>query len=198
MTKLKTKPKFFKTPNDLRKWFEKNHNKSDEQWIGYYKKHTGKQSITWSESVDQAICFGWIDGLRKSIDDESYMIRFTPRKPDSNWSAVNIKKVEKLEKLGLMKREGLEAYKKKKANKSKVYSYEQKEVSLEKKYEEIFKKNKKAWNFFTKKLAPSYKKVSTRWVMSAKREETRMNRLKILIDSSAKEEKIPQLTQFKK
>lgn len=188
-------PKFFKTQNDMRNWFEKNHKKLDEQWIGFYKKHTGKQSITWSESVDQAICFGWIDGLRKSIDDESYMIRFTPRKPDSNWSAVNIKKVEELTKLGLMKPEGIEAFKKKKDHKSKIYSYEQKEVKLDKKLEDIFKKNKKAWNFFNKKLAPSYRKVSIRWVMSAKREETRMNRLKILIDSSSKEETIPGLTK---
>lgn len=188
-------PKFFKTQNDLRNWFEKNHKKLDGQWIGFYKKHTGKQSITWSESVDQAICFGWIDGLRKSIDDESYMIRFTPRKPDSNWSAVNITKVEELTKLGLMKPEGIEAFKKKKDHKSKIYSYEQKEVKLDKKLEDIFKKNKKAWNFFNKKLAPSYRKVSIRWVMSAKREETRMNRLKILIDSSSKEETIPGLSK---
>jgi len=185
-------PKFFRTPNDLRKWFEKNHNKSTEQWIGYFKKHTGKQSITWSESVDQAICFGWIDGLRKSIDDESYMIRFTPRKPNSNWSAVNIKKVEKLKKLGLMKLEGIEAFKNMES-KTSEYSYDQNEIQLTKEYESILKKNKKAWEFFYKKLAPSYRKVSIRWVMSAKQEKTQLRRLKILIDSSAKEQKISQL-----
>lgn len=186
-------PIFFETQSDLRKWFEKNHKKLNEQWIGYYKKHTGKASITWSESVDQAICFGWIDGLRKSIDDESYMIRFTPRKPNSNWSAVNIKKVEKLQKLGLMKLEGMTAYKRKKERKSKQYSYEQKDVELSKEYEAVFKKNKKAWQYFDKKLAPSYKRISIRWVMSAKQEKTRVKRLQILIDSSSKEEKIPQL-----
>ena len=191
-------PKFFKTQKDLRKWFEKNYKKLDEQWIGYYKKNTGKESITWSESVDEALCFGWIDGLRKSIDDESYMIRFTPRKPNSNWSRVNINKVDRLTELGLMKPEGLEAFKKEKDYKSKTYAYEQDVVKLDKKYEDKIKANKKAWEFFTYKLAPSYKKVTKRWIMSAKREETRLSRLKILIDSSAKEELIPQLAKYKK
>ena len=151
-----SKPKFFKTPNDLRKWFEKNHDGLNEQWIGYFKKNSCRQSITWSESVDEAICFGWIDGLRKSIDEEKYMIRFTPRKPNSNWSAVNIKKVEKLKKLGLMKEEGLEAYKRRKDHKSKIYSYEKDVVNLDKNYEDIFRKNGKAWQFFDNKLAPSH------------------------------------------
>ena len=192
------KPKFFKTQKDLRTWFEKNYKNSKEQWIGFYKKGTGKPSITWPESVDEALCFGWIDGLRKSIDNESYMIRFTPRKPGSNWSRVNINKVEKLKKLGLMKPEGLKAYENKKDNKSEIYAYEQDKVSLDKKYEDVFKKNKKAWHYFSKELAPSYKKVTTRWVMSAKREETRLSRLKILIESSAKGELIPQMSKYKK
>lgn len=186
-------PKFFKTKKELRKWFEKNHNKLNEVWIGYYKIATGKKSITWSESVDEAICFGWIDGLRKSIDEESYMIRFTPRKPSSNWSAVNIEKVKILTKLSLMKPEGIRAYKKRKSHKSKVYTYEQESDQLEKRFEKIFKKNKKAWQFFNEKLAPSYKKTSIRWVMSAKQETTRLKRLEILIDSSGKHEKIPLL-----
>ncbi|KUG25125.1 hypothetical protein ASZ90_005056 [hydrocarbon metagenome] len=188
-------PKFFKTQKDLRSWFEKNHKKIDEMWIGYYKKATGKQSITWSESVDEAICFGWIDGIRKSINDESYMIRFTPRKPKSNWSAVNIEKVKNLTKLGLMKPEGIEAYGRRQEHKSKIYSYEQKVVQLDKSLEGKFKKNKKAWQFFTKKLAPSYRKISIRWVMSAKQEKTRLKRLDILIASSAKGEKIPLLVK---
>jgi len=188
-------PKFFKTQKELRKWFEKNHNKKDEMWIGYFKIATGKQSITWSESVDEAICFGWIDGIRKSINDESYMIRFTPRKPRSNWSAVNIEKVKKLSRLGLMKPEGIEAYGRRKEHKSKIYSYEQKDVQLDKSFDEKFKKNKKAWQFFTKKLAPSYRKISIRWVMSAKQEKTRLKRLDILIASSAKGEKIPLLVR---
>lgn len=191
-------PRFFKTQQELRNWFEKNYKKLDEQWIGYYKKHSGKQSITWSESVDQAICFGWIDGIRKSIDEESYMIRFTPRKPNSIWSAVNIEKVNKLTEFGLMKPEGIEAYKRRKLDKSKVYSYEQENVQLEKSYEEIFKKKRKAWQFFTKELASSYRKTSIRWVMSAKQEKTKLNRLQILIESSAKGETIPLLAKYKK
>ncbi len=188
-------PKFFKTQKDLRSWFEKNHNTLDEIWIGYYKIATGKQSITWSESVDEAICFGWIDGIRKSINDISYMIRFTPRKPNSNWSAVNIEKVKRLTKLELMKPEGIEAYKRRQEHKSKIYSYEQKVVQLEKSYKVKFKENKKAWQFFNEKLAPSYRKTSIRWVMSARQEKTRIKRLEILIASSAKGEKIPLLVR---
>jgi uncharacterized protein YdeI (YjbR/CyaY-like superfamily) len=100
------RPRFFPSQLDFRKWLEKNHNKETELIVGFYKVGTGKPSLTWSQSVDQALCFGWIDGIRKSIDNESYCIRFTPRKPSSNWSAINIKKVEELTKLGLMKPEG--------------------------------------------------------------------------------------------
>lgn len=117
-------PLFFKNKNELRKWFDKNHNLLTEQWIGYYKVNSGKESVTWSESVDEALCFGWIDGIRKSIDDKSYKIRFTPRKPSSSWSAVNISKIEKLTQLGLMKPEGISVFNKRKDNKSKLYSYE--------------------------------------------------------------------------
>jgi len=189
---------FFKTKKDLRKWFEKNHNKLTEQWIGFYKTASGKQSITWSESVDEALCFGWIDGIRKSIDEKSYMIRFTPRKPNSAWSAVNIKKIEELTKLGLMKPEGVAAFNKMKNSNSKIYTYEQKEIVLDKKYESIIKANKKAWKYFDEQLAPSYKKISIKWVMSAKQEATRLSRLKILIDSSANGEKIPGFVKYKK
>lgn len=191
-------PKFFKTQNALRNWFEKNYKKLEEQWIGFYKKGTGRESITWSESVDEALCFGWIDGLRKSIDDESYMIRFTPRKPGSNWSRVNINKVSKLKKQGLMKKEGLEAFSKRQESKSAVYTYEREGVELAPKYLKELKSNKKAWEYFNKNVAPSYKKLTRRWVMSAKREETRIKRLRILIDSSAKGELIPQISKYKK
>lgn len=191
-------PEFFKSKKDLRKWFEKNHNKLTEQWIGFYKTASGRQSITWSESVDEALCFGWIDGIRKSIDEKSYMIRFTPRKPNSAWSAVNIKKIEELTKLGLMKPEGVAAFNKMKNSNSKIYTYEQKEIVLDKKYESIIKANKKAWKYFDEQLAPSYKKISIKWVMSAKQEATRLSRLKILIDSSANGEKIPGFVKYKK
>lgn len=185
-------PIFFSTPEDFRKWLEKHHEKEELLWVGYYKKATGIPSMTWSESVDQALCFGWIDGLRKSVDNKRYKIRFTPRRPTSNWSAVNIKKMEALTKAGLMRPEGLAAYAKRKAEKSKIYSYEQDEVVLDPAYKSKIKAHPKAWQYFDQ-LAPSYKKASIRWVMSAKREETRLRRLRILIESSEGQQKIPQL-----
>lgn len=142
--------------------------------------------------MDQALCYGWIDGLRKSVDDQRYKIRFTPRRPDSNWSAVNIKKMKELTEKGLMQPAGLAIYEKRTENKSEVYSYEQKKVKLDPAFEAKIKANPKAWAFY-EALAPSYKKASIRWVMSAKRAETRQRRLKILIQSSEEQQKIPQL-----
>ena len=191
------KPIFFKNQNELRKWFEKNYNKKKEIWIGFYKKDSGKANFTWSQSVDQAICFGWIDGIRKSIDEESYMIRFTPRNPRSNWSAVNIKKVKELTKLNLMHPAGIEAFQKREEKRSEVYSFEQNKVKLNSNYELQFKLNKTAWKFF-QSLPPSTKKPSIWWVMSAKREETQLRRLNVLIKSSEKKEKIPPLIISKK
>ena len=170
---LKNQLIFFPTQKNLRKWFEKNHKKEKELFVGYYKLSSGKPSITWSQSVDEALCFGWIDSIRKSIDEESYCNRFTPRNPKSNWSAINIKKVEELTKLGLMKPEGLHAFSLRKENNSKIYSYENPTVSFDKSYEKKFKTNKEAWTFF-QLTAPSYQKITTRWVMSAKQETTRL------------------------
>jgi uncharacterized protein YdeI (YjbR/CyaY-like superfamily) len=191
------KPKFFKDQKELRTWFEKNHDKKKEIWVGFYKKDSGKANFTWSQSVDQALCFGWIDGIRKSIDEESYMIRFTPRNPKSNWSAINIKKINELTKLGLMLPSGIEAFKKREDKRSEVYSFEQNKVKLSKKYELKFKSNKEAWKFF-QSLPPSTKKPSIWWVMSAKKEETQLRRLEILIKSSEKQAKIPPLRIGKK
>ena len=191
------KPTFIKNQKELRKWFEKNHDKEKEIWVGFYKKDSGKANYTWSQSVDQALCFGWIDGIRKSIDEDSYMIRFTPRNPKSNWSAINIKKIKELTKLGLMVPAGVEVFKKREAKRSEVYSFEQNKVELSKKYELKFKSNKKAWKFF-QSLPPSTKKPSIWWVMSAKKEETQLRRLDVLIKSSEKEEKIPPLRLGKK
>jgi uncharacterized protein YdeI (YjbR/CyaY-like superfamily) len=191
------KPKFFARQSDFREWLEMNHDKAQELWVGYYKKASGIPSITWPESVDEALCFGWIDGIRKSIDDKSYMIRFTPRNPKSNWSAVNIKRVEELTALGLMKPSGIEASQKRLENKSAQYSYERKHVKLADEYELKFKANKKAWEFF-QSLPPSVKKLSTRWVMSAKREETRLKRLESLINASKEEQRIAPLRRNKK
>jgi len=185
-------PKFFPTPADFRKWLTENHHKVTEQWIGFYKKNSGIPSITWPESVDEALCYGWIDGLRKSIDEESYMIRFTPRKPSSHWSAVNLKKVAELKKLGLMEKPGLEVFNKRKAEKSAQASYERGVVEMDPSYEKQFRQNTKAWAYWEGK-APSYRKQCTWWVMSAKKEETRSKRLAILIESSEKGEVIPPL-----
>jgi uncharacterized protein YdeI (YjbR/CyaY-like superfamily) len=188
---------FFPTQKDLRKWFEKNHKKEKELFAGYYKVSSGKPSITWSDSVDEALCFGWIDGIRRNVDEESYCIRFTPRNPKSNWSAINIKKVEGLTRLGLMKPEGLAAFSFRKEEKSKLYSYENPAVGFEKSYEKKFKANKQAWKNF-QSMAPSYQKTTTRWVMSAKQKETKLKRLDELIRDCALGKKIKAMSYGKK
>lgn len=176
--------KFFKNQVQLRKWFEKNHEKLSEQWIGYYKKTTKIPSITWDESVEEAICFGWIDGLRKSIDEKAYKIRFTPRKPNSNWSLKNMKTIEYLIKEKKMKAAGMAIFEKRKEAKTGVYAFEQREaVKLSKEFESIFKASKNAWTFFNNQ-APSYQKTALYWVTSAKQEKTRIKRLNDLIEAS--------------
>jgi len=188
---------FFKTQKDLRKWFEKNHKKEKELLVGYYKVTSGKPSVTWSQSVDEAICFGWIDGIRRSVDDESYCIRFTPRNPKSNWSAINIQKVKNLTKLGLMKPEGLKAFGFRKEEKSKIYSYENSLAEFDKSFEKIFKANKKAWQFY-QTMTTTYRKITARWVMSAKQESTRLKRLNELINNCAAGKKIKAMSYGKK
>lgn len=183
---------FFETPDDFRKWLAENHDKKDVQWVGYYKVATGKSSIKWEGSVREALCFGWIDGLRKSIDDESYKIRFTPRRPGSHWSDKNIRMVEELIEEGKMEEPGLKKFEMRDEKNSRRASFEQKSVKLKKEYEDQIRQNKKAWKFFCE-LAPGYTKTSIHWVMSVKREETRQRRLKILIESCEKGEKIPMI-----
>lgn len=180
---------FFPTQQDFRKWLEENHKTKTELLVGFYKVGTKKSSMTWSESVDQALCFGWIDGVRKSIDKESYSIRFTPRKSTSIWSTINIKKMEELTKAGFMKPAGLDAFKLRKENKSGIYSHETENVKLSAEYEEQFKSNKKAWEFFEKQ-APSYQKVMTHWIMSAKQQKTQISRLEKTISESEKEKRV--------
>lgn len=188
---------YFNTPADLRKWFEKNHDTAQEQWVGYYKKDSGKPSITWPESVDQALCFGWIDGVRKSIDDKRYTIRFTPRRPTSIWSAINIKRVGELKKLGLMKKPGLEIFEKRDAKKSNRYSFEQrKNPEFSPAHLKKFKANKKAWMFFSMQ-APWYQRTSKWWIISAKQEETRLKRFEQLIRDCETGRTIPVLTRKK-
>lgn len=194
---IDSEPIFFRGPEDLRRWFEANHRSQTEQWIGYYKKGSGLASITWPESVDQALCFGWIDGIRKSIDEVSYKIRFTPRKTDSHWSDVNIEKVEKLKSLDLMKPEGVEAFENCKENKSRKASYEQGSVTLDKKFGRIFKENKSAWDYFQSQ-SPSYRKQCIWWIVSARMEKTKIKRLEVLIDSCQSGQFIPPLRWTKK
>ena len=167
----------------FRKWLEKNHDKENELLVGFYKTGSGKPSMNWSQSVDEALCFGWIDAVRKSIDKESYSIRFCRRKPNSIWSAVNIKKIEELTKKGLMHPTGLASFEKRSEHKSKIYAYEKSEVKLSDEYEKKFKAHRNAWSFF-QSLAPSYRKPATNWVMSAKQEATRIKRLNELIADS--------------
>ena len=170
---------------------EIHHQSVDVQWVGYYKKATKIDSITWPESVDQALCFGWIDGLRKSIDEKSYKIRFTPRKANSHWSKVNIDRVNALKTEGLMQPAGLEAFKKRKKAKSGLASYEQGKVQLDPNYLQQIKSNPAAWTFF-KNMPPYLKKNSCWYVMSAKREETRLRRLNLLITCCTENRKLPQ------
>ena len=187
------KPTFFRTPADFRKWFEKNHEKAAELLVGFYKKGSGRPSITWPESVDEALCFGWIDGIRRTIDDASYTIRFTPRRARSIWSAVNVKRVAELTKLGRMHPTGLRAFEARDPKRSGIYAYEgqqrKEDQKLDPEYQAKLEANAKAWTFFQAQ-APYYQRIVNRWVMSAKKEETRLKRLATLIDDSARGRRI--------
>jgi len=183
------RPQFFSTQSDFRTWLEDNHLAEAELLVGFYKVNSKKPSMSWSESVDQALCFGWIDGVRKSVDEESYTIRFTPRKKDSIWSAINIKKVEELSGQGLMKEAGLKAFSLRTENKSRIYSHEKEPVPLHPDLEIQFQKNKMGWNFFTAQ-APSYKKVMIHWIMSAKQEKTQLSRLEKVIQESEQQRRL--------
>jgi uncharacterized protein YdeI (YjbR/CyaY-like superfamily) len=182
-------PHFFATPADFRLWLQANFDKQTELLVGFYKTGSGKPSITWPQSVDEALCFGWIDGVRKSRDGDSYTIRFTPRKPTSIWSAVNIKKVAELTQKGLMQPAGLAAYAKRQESKSAIYSFEVDEKVLKPAYEQQFKADPKAWSWFQLQ-APWYRKLSVHRVMSAKQDMTQQSRLDKLIAASAKGERI--------
>jgi uncharacterized protein YdeI (YjbR/CyaY-like superfamily) len=174
------KPTFFKTPAEFRAWLKKNHKTATELVVGYYKKASGKPTITWQESVDEALCFGWIDGIRRSCGEDAYSNRFTPRRKGSNWSAININRVGELTKAGRMQPAGLDAFALRTEAKSRVYTYEQKQGQelprFEPKLEKLFKANKQAWAFF-ETLPPYYRRGETLWVNSAKNEETKLRRL---------------------
>jgi uncharacterized protein YdeI (YjbR/CyaY-like superfamily) len=182
-------PRFFSTPAAWRAWLEKHHAKQKELLVGFYKKDSGKPSITWPESVDGALCFGWIDGVRRRIDDVSYSIRFTPRRPRSVWSAVNIKRVEELTRDGLMQPAGAKAFEARLEDRSRIYAFEQQLVKFDSTQEKQFRANPAAWKFFQAQ-PPSYRQVLTWWVISAKREQTRASRLATLIENSAQNRRL--------
>ena len=188
---------FFKSPSDFRTWLEQLHATAQELWVGYYKKDTGKPSITWPESVDEALCFGWIDGLRKSVDATSYKIRFTPRRPRSIWSAVNIGRAQELIKEGRMQPAGLKAFEARTEDRSRVYLYEQKDQPLDEQYARQLRANKQAWKFFQAQT-PGYQKMVSWWIVSAKKEETRLKRLAKLIADSAQGRSISPMLSTKK
>lgn len=183
---------FFSSPAEWREWLLKNHDTASEVQVGYYKVSTGKPSLTWAQSVDEALCFGWIDGIRKRVDEESYTNRFTPRKPKSNWSAVNINRMGELIAEGRVYPAGLKAFKARKEQAADAYSYENRPYQFEETYETLFKANEEAWNYFQAQ-APSYKRTAIWWVISAKQEKTRFSRLEKLIKDSENRNPIPLL-----
>jgi uncharacterized protein YdeI (YjbR/CyaY-like superfamily) len=188
------KPTFFSTPEALRKWLASHSEAKTELLVGFYKVDSGKPSITWPQSVDEALCFGWIDGVRKRIDDESYTIRFTPRKATSIWSLVNIKRVGSLIEQGRMTPHGQRAFEARRENRSGVYSFEKRPEKLTEPYAVMLAKSPTALKFFDQQ-APSYRRAAIWWVISAKKEETRLKRAQTLIELSKKRQLIPQFTR---
>jgi uncharacterized protein YdeI (YjbR/CyaY-like superfamily) len=174
---------YFKSKAEFRRWLEANHDGAQELLLGFYKKDSGKAGITYAEALDEALCYGWIDGIRRRVDDLSYMIRFTPRRPRSVWSRVNLRRVEELKKLKRMKPSGLRVHEARDPNKCEIYSFENRPRALEPVYEAEFQKNPKAWAFFQAQ-PPGYQRTACWWVMSARQEETRWRRLARLIADS--------------
>jgi uncharacterized protein YdeI (YjbR/CyaY-like superfamily) len=190
------RPKFFETAEDLRAWFEEHHETAAELWVGLYKKSSGRPSIAWPEVVDEALCFGWIDGIRKSIDSERYMNRLTPRKPKSHWSAVNVRRFGQLKRQGRVRPAGQRAFDLRRKDETGV-SYELRhQITLDPAFERRFRAKKRAWSWFQAQ-APSYRTMAVYWVMSAKREEARVRRLERLIEDSAKGQRVPPLAPRK-
>ena len=179
------KPKFFATPADLRAWLEAHHETEKELVVGFHKKGTAKPSITWPESVDEALCFGWIDGVRHTLGGSAYTIRFTPRRPTSIWSAVNVARVAELTKLDRIRPAGLRAFAARTPERTGVYGFERSEAAkLTKAQEKTLRTNRKAAAFFDAQ-PPGYRKTAIHWIISAKQEETRERRLRQLIADSA-------------
>ena len=191
-SKGEPEPIFFDSPEAFYAWLEANHRSAAEVWVGYWKRHTGKPSLTWSQAVDQALCFGWIDGVLKSIDEESHRQRFTPRKPTSNWSKVNIEKVARLTAEGKMRPAGVAAFERRAPDAGDAYSFEREHATFEPDQEKRFRASRKAWAFWESQ-PPSYRRAATHWVTSAKRPETREKRLGELVDDSANGLRVKQL-----
>lgn len=185
---------YFATPQEFRAWLERHGETRDELLVGYHRKVTGRPSLTWEESVDEALCFGWIDGIRRRVDDGRYSIRFTPRRPGSMWSARNLERVRILTGEGRMRPAGIRAFEGRRDDRSAIYSYEQRrEARLARGFEARFRRDRDAWAYFSAR-PPSYRAAAIHWVMSAKREETRERRLAILVEDSAAGRPIKPLT----
>jgi uncharacterized protein YdeI (YjbR/CyaY-like superfamily) len=184
------KPRYFATPGAFRRWLEKNHASARDLWVGFHKVHTGKPSLTWPQSVDQALCFGWIDGIRKRSSADAYVIRFSPRRAGSIWSNVNTKRAAELTDLGLMAAAGLAAFALRDAKRAGIYSFENRNAAFDLGVEKAFRARKKAWNFFQAQ-PPGYRHLCTHWVIRAKRAETRERRLAQLIQYSGKHQRVP-------
>ena len=183
---------FFADSDELTKWFRDNHKTAGEQWIGYYKVATGRPSVTWAESVDVALCFGWIDGLRKRIDESSYRVRFTPRRAGSNWSARNVERMQSLIKAGLVEETARAAFESAASQRKAPPAHEPAAAALPEEYECRIKAVQEAWECFAG-TTPSYRKQCAHWIVSAKREQTRQRRLETLIECSSRGEPIPPL-----
>jgi uncharacterized protein YdeI (YjbR/CyaY-like superfamily) len=176
-------------------WLERHHADTPALAVGFHRKRSGKPSITWAEAVDEALCYGWIDGVRRGLDGDSYTIRFTPRRPRSTWSAVNIERARELKRSGRMQPAGLKAFAARTDERSAIYAYEQRRgAKLDSEQERRFRANEAAWEFFSAQ-PPSYRRTATWWIVSAKREETRVRRLATLIEDSANRRRIKALTR---
>jgi len=191
------KPRFFANQIQFHAWLAKNHSSQKELLAGFHKKSSGTKSITYPEALDEALCFGWIDGVRKSFDKDSYTIRFTPRKPKSIWSNINVRHIERLKKEGRMQAAGLAAFDARDPKRTGIYSFENRPRELSKEYQQIFRANRQGWEFFNAQ-APFYKRTVAFWVMSAKKEETQLSRLNRLIDASARGKRVGVLEPKKK
>ncbi len=187
-------PTYFPTPEDFRGWLDAHHGDRIELLVGFRKVASGLPSITWPQAVDEALCYGWIDGVRRRIDDESYTIRFTPRRTGSTWSAVNVKRVGELTAEGRMQPAGQAAFEARSESRTGIYSYENRPTELPEQYAATMRAVPAAWTFFTETAPPSYRRAAIWWVVSAKKEETRKRRLAQLIEDSARGSRIDSLT----